>query len=161
MKSLLASCLVLTLALPSHAMACGTFAEPKQQRLDQANLVRERELAHQMARNSELVLVGTVRALRRPSLESPTSGQVTLEVVEVLKGLPLKELSLPWQEHFVLSACDMSAMFRNVGFREDVSYIVYVENGQIVRTNSVERSPGRASLSFTEERAIVVSAGGT
>jgi hypothetical protein len=160
MKTLFVCSTVLILAMPSHAMACGTFAEPKQQELDQANLERERELAHQMAKSAELVVVGTVRSLQRPSLESRTNGQVSLEVTETLKGSPLKELSLPWQDRIAIS-CDLSAMFRNVGFREDFSYIIYVEKGQIVRAAAAERSPSRASLSLTEERAIAVGADGS
>ncbi|HET9031659.1 MAG TPA: hypothetical protein VFN25_02010 [Dokdonella sp.] len=147
---------MITLA-PITAYACGTLAPAQQRELDRAELDALRKSVVRKVMTSDLIFVGTVSALQRPNLKTDQPGQVTFVVSETLKGSSCATIELPWMVEFVIS-CRPADMFGNVGFADKLSYIVYVTGGRITRSADTRRSGNSSSLSFAEERKIVLAA---
>ena len=152
MKTALSASLLCLAALAQPALACGTHAPEVQSKLDAAQRDALRTLAEAAAIDADLIFVATVTGLERPSIKAGTPGSVTLAVSEALKGEPAAVETLRWKEHFILS-CEESATFANVGFREGGTFVVYVKDGQVVRSAGADDLRG-SHLPLDEERAI-------
>ncbi len=157
MRKLTLSGLAILLALgPSWASACATLEPVQQRKLDQVNLQAERDSALGLIRQSDLIFVGSVSALQRPEHVATSLGQVTLQVIETLKGSsPGNSITLPWKSNFIIS-CESAAMFNNVGFAQSQSYLIYVSDGSITRSAGTTRSAYAGALSFEVERAMIL-----
>ena len=159
MKNALSASLLCLLAFTQPAFACGTHAPELQRKLDAEQHEAMRTLAETAARDADAIFVATVTALERPSSDNAIPGRVTLAVNEVLKGEPAAVETMAWKNHFILS-CEQSAMFANVGFRDGGSFVVYVQDGQIVRSAGADALRDGSLFKLDEERAIAKAQGG-
>ncbi len=154
-----AFCVLCLLTTMQPAAACGTRAPAVQQQIDAEQLAILKTLTIQAAKEADLVIVGTVTSLDRPLPGGKQAGTVTLAVSETLKGAHEPIQTIQWQDAFVVS-CQPSVSFRNVGFRQDGTFIVYVRHGRVLRSAAADELRSSSLLTLSEERFLVASRGG-
>lgn len=159
MKALAALFAVSAILGPGVAMACGAHSPAVQSKMDAAELTELRAQASAAARNADQIFIGTVTALSRPVWQSGDFGSVTFNVATTIKGKPASSITVRWKDRFIYS-CQPSQMFYNVGFRADGTFIVYVQDGQVLRSGAADHLRS-GLLSLDQERAIAASGGGS
>lgn len=145
----------LLIASPS-AEACGTRSLEQQEQIDSEQLAKLKSLTIETAKDADVVVIGKVTALVRPVSGSERPGTVSLAVSETLKGAHSSTRTIRWKEAFVLS-CQPADSFRNVGFRQDGRYIVYVKDGMVLRSAPADELRSSSLLKLSEERMLVAS----
>jgi len=152
----LAALLISWFALGSSAaMACGTHPPAVQSKIDATELAELRALASAAARDADQIFIGTVTNLSRPVWQSGEFGTVTFDVKEILKGAPSTSMTVRWKDKFIYS-CNPSEMFHNVGFRPDGTFIIYIRDGQIIRSGAADHLRS-GLLSLDDERTTATA----
>lgn len=142
---------------PVAADACGTRAPAVQAKIDAAELAALEKLTVAAAHSADAVFIGSVTQRARPGQGG--QGSVSFAVEASLKGQVPAAYTASWKEHFVYS-CEPSAMFQNVGFRDGGTFIVYVRDGQVIRSAAADHLRS-GLLTLERERAIVADAKGS
>ncbi len=153
-KSFLTRCLTgllmfvcLTFAVAQSSFGCsGRLAAG----VDHADLDKQRDLARELVMQADTIVLASVQSIE-PGADAPN---VKLGDVTILKGR-LDELVIhldPDPDHMDRFGCAYSVSFRNANMRVGKSYIVYLEDGIILRTGLTTRSANQISLD--EEKRI-------
>ncbi len=148
---------VLLVSWLGVASACGTHAPAEQAEIDAKELAELQKLTRAVTIDSEEIFVGTVTELTRPSQGKPEFGSVSFTVEETIKGQPSSTRTVKWKDKFIYS-CQPSAMFHNVGFRPGGKFVVYLNSGEVLRSEAADHLR-TGLLTLEQELAIAVSAG--
>lgn len=138
------------------ALACGTHPPDVQSKIDAAELSSLRTMASNASREADRILIGTVTSLVEPTSETDGLGSVTMNVHDMLKGQASESASARWKPRFVYS-CQPSEMFRNVGFRLHGKFIVYIRDGEVIRSEAADNL--RSGLLSLDEERLMTSTG--
>jgi len=153
-RVLLAMAAALCAAQP--ASACGTHLPEVQAKIDAAELAELLELTRIATQEADEIFIGTVTDLVRPAVEPPGIGSVRFAVEQTLKGERSPVRTERWKAQFTF-ACRESASFHDVGFRPGGTFIVYVRDGEVMRSAAADHLRS-GLLGLDQERAI--AAGG-
>ena len=144
---------------PGAAVACGTHPPAVQSKIDAAEATEIRKLARVAADDADRILIGTVTDLARAAWQSGEFGSISLDIEETLKGDSSPNATARWKDRFVYS-CRQSEMFHDVGFRISGRFIVYIRDGEVVRSAAADHLRS-GLLSLEEERAIAAAGSGS
>ena len=123
-----------TFLMVMDAVACSNLSPIEQRRKDQADTSEQKIIVSELASHADAVYLG------RAVDVSDSGDSARFEVLRTLKGSTLQGQVVTLNlTNEVVVGCTVSATFKNISALKGREYVLYVRNGTLTRTGSIER----------------------